>query len=456
MKKKFFTIVIALMTLAVACVKDLEKEGMYNETEIIGTVVENSSNAPVPNIKVKVTDGDHIHASAITGADGTFSLNVNFSEVNKKYYLLLDGSPNLPTKQEPLRGFGNKVYDYKSLVLYDQTDATLLPQVKTGNVSNIMTTTATVSGAVSSNGGHSLTERGICYATHQSPTIDDMRSTAGAELGTFSCNLTGLQTNVTYYVRAYATNTIGTAYGAQKSFTPDGLPTVTTTTPSIAGTTVTTGGNVTSDGGYTVTARGICYGTYPNPDLSSAFNHTTDGSGTGYFTSSFTLPTGSGLYYVRAYATNAGGTTYGELKTVAHPYDTLPTFTYNGHTYKVAPGPHTSADEYISWQAANTYCESLTAYGYSDWRMPTAEEMEMMYQQRESIRGFFSTYTSTSGYTCIATYHTSTVSTNESYHFIIYWNNGYRGWFDDVENYGYGIVESVAYIGHVRPIRMEN
>lgn len=431
MKKYIIGVAIVTLSLIVACVKDLEKEGIYNETEIIGTVVENSSNAPVPNIKVKVTDGDHIHASAITGADGTFSLNVNFSEVNKKYYLLLDGSPNLPTKQEELRGFGNKVYDYKLLVLYDKTDEALLPKVTTGEVSNIMTNTATVSGSVSSNGGHTLTERGICYATHQSPTVDDMRSTAGAELGTFSCNLTGLQTNVTYYVRAYATNTIGTAYGAQKNFTPDGLPSVTTTTPTHNGTTVTSGGNITSDGGSAVTARGVCYGRTPYPDLTSAHNHTTDGSGTGSFSSTFVMAT-AGVYYVRAYATNANGTAYGEQKTVNHPYFDLPTFTLGERTYRVAP----PADNTKNWTNANSYCNSLTLYGYTDWRLPTKDELLQMYVERNSIGGF-----NTDNWWSATSY-------SSSYHYYV---NFYYGNY----NYNYNYQGDGALL-FVRPIRVEN
>ena len=115
-----------------------------------------------------------------------------------------------------------------------------------------------------------------------------------------SYKLGGLEANTTYYVRAYATNSTGTAYGEQVSFTTgNGLPTVTTITPTISGDNAVTGGNVTSDGGFPITARGVCYGSLPNPDLTSTYSHTSNGTGTGYFTSQFSLPVGSGVYYVR-------------------------------------------------------------------------------------------------------------------------------------------------------------
>ena len=114
-----FGIVATMLILRIACVKDLEKEGIYTETEIMGTVVEKSTIAALPNIKVTVTDGERIHASATTGTDGSFRMKVNFSEVNDDYYLLLDGSPDLPSRQEKLQGVGKEVYNYKTLVLYD-------------------------------------------------------------------------------------------------------------------------------------------------------------------------------------------------------------------------------------------------------------------------------------------------------------------------------------------------
>ena len=96
---------------------------------------------------------------------------------------------------------------------------------------------------------------------------------------------------------------------------PPTVPTVTLpslTTTAIATITIATatgGGNISSDGGGTVTARGVCWGTTTGPVATG--NHTSDGSGTGSFTSSITGLTSGTTYYVRAYAANSAGTAYG-------------------------------------------------------------------------------------------------------------------------------------------------
>ena len=77
----------------------------------------------------------------------------------------------------------------------------------------------------------------------------------------------------------------------------------------VTATTATCGGYVSDDGGATVTARGVCWSTSPNPTVSDS--HTTDGTGTGGFTSNITGLTVNTTYYVRAYAINSEGTTYG-------------------------------------------------------------------------------------------------------------------------------------------------
>jgi hypothetical protein len=184
----------------------------------------------------------------------------------------------------------------------------------TTTVSSIASTTATSGGDITSDGGAAVTARGIVWGTTPNPTIALTTKTAdGTGPGTFTSSLTGLTEATLYYVRSYATNAIGTVYGTEISFTTLALaPTLaaTTTASSITYTTATSGGDITSDGGSAVTARGIVWGTAPNPttDLTTK---TTDGTGTGTFTSSLTGLTTATLYYVRSYATNAIGTVYG-------------------------------------------------------------------------------------------------------------------------------------------------
>ena len=201
-----------------------------------------------------------------------------------------------------------------------------LPTVTTTAITNITQTTATSGGNITSDGGAIVTARGVCWSTSANPTISGSHTTDGSGIGTFVSNITGLTGGTLYYVRAYATNSVGTSYGNQLSFTTLTLPTVTTTAvTNITSTTATSGGNVTSDGGAIVTGRGVCWSTSANPTISGS--HTTDGSGLGAFVSNITGLTGGTLYYVRAYATNSVGTSYGNQLSFTTLTLTLPTVT---------------------------------------------------------------------------------------------------------------------------------
>ncbi len=93
------------------------------------------------------------------------------------------------------------------------------PTVTTTAITGITATTASVDGTVTSNGGKSVTERGVCWSTSVHPLASYSHTTDGTGTGTFTSTLTGLIPGTTYYVRAYATNTAGTAYGNEVSFT---------------------------------------------------------------------------------------------------------------------------------------------------------------------------------------------------------------------------------------------
>jgi uncharacterized protein (TIGR02145 family) len=186
-----------------------------------------------------------------------------------------------------------------------------LPKLTTANVTSITDSSAVSGGTITSTGGAAITAKGVCWSSSQNPDINDDHTSNGTGTGAFVSMLTGLAPNTTYYVRSYATNSKGTGYGNQRSFTTvKGLPKVTTSSvSSITDVSASSGGNVTYDGGSSVTARGVCWSTSQNPDIND--DHSFNGTGLGSYTSSITGLTPGTHYYVRAYATNSSGTAYG-------------------------------------------------------------------------------------------------------------------------------------------------
>lgn len=190
--------------------------------------------------------------------------------------------------------------------------ASTAPTVTTTTASSITGTTASSGGNVTDDGGATVTDYGVVWSTSANPTTSNSLTDDGTGTGSYPSSITGLSPNTTYYYRAYAINEAGTSYGTEYSFTtPVVVPTLTTTLASdIACTTASSGGNVTDAGGGTVTARGVCWNTSSSPTTSDS--KTTDGSGTGSFSSSITGVASGTTIYVRAYATNSAGTAYGD------------------------------------------------------------------------------------------------------------------------------------------------
>ena len=192
------------------------------------------------------------------------------------------------------------------------TTPIVLATLTTTIVSAVTLTTAVSGGNVTADGGGAVTARGVCWATTTAPTITNSLTTDGTGTGSFTSNLTLLLPATTYYVRAYATNSAGTAYGNEILFTTDpiAVPVLTTTfATSITLTSAISGGTITSNGGASITASGICWALTPNPVVTDS--HTTDGTASGSFPSSMTGLSAGTTYYVRAYATNSAGTAYG-------------------------------------------------------------------------------------------------------------------------------------------------
>ena len=188
------------------------------------------------------------------------------------------------------------------------------PVLTTTNASNITLIGASSGGNITSDGGAGITSRGVVWSTTQNPTISlTTKTNDGVGVGTYTSNIASLTPNTTYYVRAYATNSVGTSYGNEINFTTASiqLPVLTTTAISgIGQTTSTSGGTISSDGGGAITVRGVVWSTSQNPTVALS-TKTINGSGIGAFTSNITSLAANTQYYVRAYATNSAGTAYG-------------------------------------------------------------------------------------------------------------------------------------------------
>lgn len=193
--------------------------------------------------------------------------------------------------------------------------AVVFPTVATNQVINISQNTAVSGGNISSTGGADIVARGVCWSVNQNPTINDSKTIDGDGTGFYYSQLTGLQGGTKYYICAYATNSAGTGYGPIISFsTSKVLPIVTTKAiTDIGPISAASGGVISHNGGGTISDKGICWSDTPNPTLDDRI--ISAGTGQGTFNANANILRPNTSYYLRAYAINEIGTSYGEERT---------------------------------------------------------------------------------------------------------------------------------------------
>ena len=185
------------------------------------------------------------------------------------------------------------------------------PVVLTGQVRHIDDYSVAITAEVTTDGNAQVSERGIVYGTAPNLTAANDKVTGGTGTGPFEVTLANLSPGTSYYFKAYAINSAGTAYGTESTFSMSALlPQVTTANITAIGmNAASSGGEVTSDGGSPVILRGVCWSKNPSPTINDV--KSSDGPGKGAFVSSLTGLTDLTTYYVRAYAINSVGTGYG-------------------------------------------------------------------------------------------------------------------------------------------------
>ena len=294
-----------------------------------------------------------------------------------------------------------KKESYSTNEVYFSVTHDTLANVITSAITDTTHTTVNVIGNVINDGGSTVTDRGICYSTHSNPSISDNIVSEGSGLGSFSVTLENLSAGTTYYVCAYAINEIGTSYGEIKSFTTKSYtkPEVTTVSVKLVdNTSAYFIGIITNTGDPEYTERGFIYATIQNPilDDTSVTRVTVEKNSSAQFEKQVPInELDQEVYYVRAYARNNAGVSYGTIVKLdvidCLKYIQLPVFFHNGCTYRV----HPEFEESMDWFQATNVCENLVCGGYSDWVLPSKEELKTMYNNKEQIGGFYTIYSLT-------------------------------------------------------------
>ena len=198
--------------------------------------------------------------------------------------------------EEPVAGTSNKV------------------EISTVNpVTKIGADSAFAGGTIIKDGGETISERGIVWATSSNPTVNNFKRNAGSGTGNYLIEIDTLLPFTDYFVRAYAINYFGTFYGQQVAFkTIKGVPKFNSSNVvSFEAYLAKVSAFIVLDGGDPVSNRGFCFSKNPNPSL---VNGTViqAGKGTLYYEATLLNLSPNQKYYVRPYATNNIGTAYGK------------------------------------------------------------------------------------------------------------------------------------------------
>ena len=282
----------------------------------------------------------------VTSGTGIFDVSLTNLEPSTRYYARAFAYNSMGISWS---------FNYEFSTLPSSSATTYAPTVRIYSIANITTTSFNIMGQVGSDGGATPVYRGFCYSGLRSGVsiADTSTQISGSGIGYFSTTISNLSSGVTYYVNAFAYNSVGTSYGSEVEITtltgdPVSAPTVVTIFPArnITSTSADVSGNVTHDGSIFITKKGISWSTNSADIANKLYTKESVFSGEGPYFISLTGLHPSTTYYYAAYAYNYMGNSFG----------TTYSFTTTSGTTS-APTVITGIAENITNQAANVYGE---------------------------------------------------------------------------------------------------
>lgn len=350
-----------------------------------GFVYSSTNNSPTLNDTfVKVSGNEN----------GNYETTVSNLTLGKKYYVRAYATNAAGTS-------------YSSNIQEFNTNTTS-PSVSMLSVSNINldSKTAVYKGSINAIGDPALSEKGFVYSTtNNKPTLNDLSiKVAGTDAGSFEATVTGLDLEKSYYVRAYATNAGGTVYSDEVSnFSTElvlaSVETMPATDVNTEAKTAVLHGKVISVGNPPYTEKGFVVSTkYENPTIDDKKISVT-GSGGGSYEYRYSGFSTSEISYVRAYAINNKGVAYGETVILFDPsfFESDEFYILKNDGLAVQKSDIGKGE----WSSINRMCQSSTVGSYSDWRLPSVNELSLIYLYRDRINGItVGQYNSTIDYNC--------------------------------------------------------